>query len=394
MKYGRQYKVIIYLALSFLAIGCTKELPVDTDNPDENKTTLIIFNSSDFTKADGDLHAPTTGNEDGIQTIDLFGFLWGHDASNGQLKIMNFFHQQVRDKDTILVESSLFEKSLRTEKGEYTNLYAIANREQAKVTQIGSYVSWDKYIAAMKAKPVQVKPGVSVFLAEDEEVLSDLICQPNFVNFNSNYPVMAKMLRVEGGASIISMPLERLHCRIGFSFVLTGNSSDRITINKIRINQVKITSYFFKEENIDKNTGAYFTWEFKNPTSKFIRDESGAYYDQPLSPGKSKLTMCNNDQGALFYFHSLQYICDNKADASTVEMDVTSDSGGQTYTRTLTAPLYNTSGTGTKKHYGLLRNHSYEVISTINSTTLELEDVTVETSDWIDRGNTDIPEFK
>lgn len=394
MKYGRQYKIVIYLALLLVAMGgCTKELPADTDSPGENKTTRIIFNSSNFTKAD--LQTPTDGNEDGINTIDLFGFLWGHDQNNGTLKIMNFFHKRVMGKDTIVVESSYFEKSLRGEKGKYTNLYAIANRDFANVNQIGSYASWDKYIAAMRGKTNSVVAGNQAFQLEDEALLNDLISQPAFDNFKWDHPIMAKKIKVEGGASTISMPLERLHCRIGFSFVLTGNSSDKITIDTIRIKKVNIKGYLFKEENLTPPYGDRFTWGYKPSSVKFMRDASGAFHSQPLSPGQSKLTMCNNENGALFYLYSFQYICDNEAEASTIEIWVTSESGGdQPHTRTLTAPLYNTSGTGTKKHYGLLRNHSYEVISTINSTTLELENVTVETSDWIDRGNTDIPEFQ
>ena len=75
-------------------------------------------------------------------------------------------------------------------------------------------------------------------------------------------------------------------------------------------------------------------------------------------------------------------------------LDITVTGNGSTKARTLTAPLYSSGGIGGKKHYGFLRNHSYQVISTINTSALQLEDVTVEMRDWNDRPSVDIPEFK
>ena len=45
------------------------------------------------------------------------------------------------------------------------------------------------------------------------------------------------------------MPLERIYCRIGFSFLFTGNSEDKIKIDKITIDKTSNQGYLFLEEN-------------------------------------------------------------------------------------------------------------------------------------------------
>ena len=85
MKYQILHRTIFWLAALSLVIGCTKELPVDEELPDEGKFTRIVLSPSSFAKA-GDPHAPTTGNEDGIKSLDVYGIVRGSNS------IVNIFH--------------------------------------------------------------------------------------------------------------------------------------------------------------------------------------------------------------------------------------------------------------------------------------------------------------
>ena len=51
-------------------------------------------------------------------------------------------------------------------------------------------------------------------------------------------------------------------------------------------------------------------------------------------------------------------------------------------------------GIGGKKHYGFPAEPFLSGTSTINTSALQLEDVTVEMRDWNDCPSVDIPEFK
>ncbi|MCD7850130.1 MAG: hypothetical protein LUH63_10575 [Parabacteroides sp.] len=98
MKYRIRYRLIICLALSLQAVGCTKVWQDDPEPPvEEEQATRIVFSSSDFTKAD--IHAPS--DEDGITSIDLYGFVWGMlinrelggIVTDSTLRIINFVHR-------------------------------------------------------------------------------------------------------------------------------------------------------------------------------------------------------------------------------------------------------------------------------------------------------------
>lgn len=136
MKYRTLYRTIIRLVTLLLISGCTKELPVAEELPEGEKFTRIVFTPSNFTKTDADLHVPTIGNEDGIKSLHVYGFVRGSNS------IVNIFHApgkkptwdeqdwgEIRG-DTAVIMSSLFERNDRGDNIEYVNIYAIANVEQ------------------------------------------------------------------------------------------------------------------------------------------------------------------------------------------------------------------------------------------------------------------------
>lgn len=412
MKYRIQYKLSLCLAIFLLMAGCTKELTADIDSAGNDDFIRIVFASSGFTKADTDLRAPTTGNEDGIQSLDLYGFAWGPSPlSGGAMAIINIFHIPGKSPittgedwgvirgDTAIVKSTLFRLNDRNETVNYVNLYAIANIAQSTSTDKDAFASFDAYNTQIKnaVKKYIISPRQPIS-PDVENKLKNLVVQVSGLSAPLEYPVMVRTMKVEGGASYMQMPLERVYCRIGFSFLFTGNSADQIKINTITIDKSSEQGYLFLEENVsDTPPAGVLRWSAeKEMGSGVFKTAKGAAYTNGEQPtGGTMLTLyANQESKAPLYFRTCQYLCDSEENAPSITLEIVVTSGGKTITRELTAPLYNFEGVGNKKHYGFLRNHSYQVISTINTSTLRLEDVTVETHDWNDRPPVDFPDFK
>lgn len=412
MAYRIQYKLIVCLALSFLIAGCTNELADETDPDGNDGFVRILFTSSSLTKADADLHVPTAGNEDGIESLDLYGVAWGK-KSSGSMAVINIFHAPgvnpltasslqedwgVVRGDTILVKSDLFYQNERSEIVEYVNLYAIANIKRLQPSSpFSTFDAYNRQIAKDVVDYLTGRPSVPIPVYT-EELLKNLIVTADGLSAPLEYPVMVQSMKVEGGASNVRMPLERVYCRIGFSFLFTGNSTDKIKINTITIDKTTGQGYLFLEENESEipPSGTLVWSAVKEPGSGVFKNAEGTAFTNGVQPvGGTILTLyANAGSNAPLYFRSCQYLCDNEENAPSITLEITVTSEGKEITRTLTAPLYNTGGTDSKKHYGFLRNHSYRVISTINTSTLQLENVTVDINDWIERPPVDFPDFK
>ena len=209
-----------------------RELPAGEEFSEGEKYTRIVFSPSGFTKAD-DPHAPTVGNEDGIQSLDVYGIVRGSNS------IVNIFHApgnspldswqtwgEIRG-DTAVTMRSLFEKNDRNDEIEYVNLYVIANIKQLESVYTGIFSSFDKYnsqIATAVQKYLRNRQPIGQNV---EDILKNLVVKVNGLSTALDYPVMAQSMKVEGGVSFLHMPLERLYSRIGFSFLFTGNSGDK-----------------------------------------------------------------------------------------------------------------------------------------------------------------------
>ncbi|KKB60141.1 hypothetical protein [Parabacteroides goldsteinii] len=404
MKYRTLYRTIIRLATLLLISGCTKELPVGEELPEGEKFTRIVFTPSTFTKADAGPYASTTGNEDGIKSLDVYGIV------RGSYSIVNIFHAPGVDPlgsgrtwgeirgDTAVIMSSLFERNARGDVIKYVNLYVIANVEQLEPAYTDVFKSFTAY-------NTQIKDAVQKYLwsrqpinQNVEDILKKLVVKANGLSAALDYPVMAQSMKVEGGVSFLHMPLERIYCRIGFSFLFTGNSSDKIKIDKITIDKTSNQGYLFLEENEadNKTPLGSLVWSAATNGPGVFKDAKGNINTNGEQPtGGTLMTLyAESSSAAPLYFRTCQYLCDDEREAPSITLDITVTGSGGTKTRTLTAPLYSSGGIGGKKHYGFLRNHSYQVVSTINTSALQLEDVTVEMRDWNDRPSVDIPEFK
>lgn len=411
MAYRIQYKLIFCVALFLGVAGCTNELADETDPNGNDGFIRILFTPSDFTKADTDLRVPIAGNEDGIQSLDLYGIAWGIN-SYGNMAIINMFHAPGKTPlegygdedwgvvrgDTILVKSALFDRNERSEEVEYVNLYAIANIGQLTIPNGSAIASFDDYNTRIRDLVRNYIRNRTPIREKNESDLINLVIQATGLSAPLEYPVMVQSMKVEGGASNVRMPLERVYCRIGFSFLFTGNSTDKIKINTITIDKITGQGYLFLEENESETppSGTLVWSAVKEPGSGVFKNAEGTAFTNGLQPvGGTMLTLyANAGSNAPLYFRSCQYLCDNEENAPSITLEITVTSGGKEIIRTLTAPLYNIGGTGSKKHYGFLRNHSYQVISTINASTLQLENVTVDINDWIERPPVDFPDFK
>lgn len=403
MKYQILYRFVFRLTVFLLIAGCTKELPVKEELPEGDEFTRIVFSSSGFTKAD-DLHAPTAGSEDGIKSLNVYGIAWREGA------IVNIFHAPGSDPrgsgnvwgeirgDTAVIMSSLFERDQWGNQVEYVNLYAIANIEQLEPAYPAIFKSFDDYNTQIANAAASYRPGRTPISQNLEDVLKTLIVKANDLSTALEYPVMAQMMKVEGGVSYLHMPLERIYCRIGFSFLFTGNSEEYIRINKITIDKTNGQGFLFLEENeTDGLSLGSLVWSANINGPGAFKEAKGTVYTNGEQPtGGALVTLyAESSSVAPLYFRTCQYLCDSEAEVPSITLDITvSDNSGGTKKRTLTAPLYSSEGTGNKKHYGFLRNHSYQVISTINTSTLKLENVAVEMRDWKDRPPVDIPEFE
>lgn len=401
MKYRILYRTIFWLAALSLVVGCTKELPADEEFPEGEKYTQIVFSPSNFTKA-GDPHAPTTGNEDGIESLDVYGIV------RGSYSIVNIFHVpgvdplsawQVWGKikgDTAVIMSSLFESNMRGDEIKYVNIYAIANIKQLESVYPG-FSSFDSYNDRIKTALQNYFWNRQQISQDVEDILKNLVVRIDSLSAALNYPVMVQSMKVEGGVSYLHMPLERLYCRIGFSFLFTGNSGDKIKIDKIVIDKTGNQGYLFQEKNeAGKTPSESLVWSDATNGPGAFKDAKGRVYTNGEQPTGGALVTLYAESGSAtpLYFRTCQYLCDDEAEAPSITLDITVTGSEGTKKRTLTAPLYSSGGTGSKKHYGFLRNHSYQVISTINTSALKLENVTVGMRDWNDRSPVDIPEFK
>lgn len=256
-------------------------------------------------------------------------------------------------------------------------------------TGLGQYTGFADYISAMEKK----NQGFSKNLTQDDEnCLKRVLVKANDLEGKQDYPYLAKAVTVEGGASIVTIPLERLYCRVYFSFLLTGNTTDNITINTIMLGGTVNSGYLFLEREAAAKSNMQ-TWS-SDFSSDVFTNTSGTEVSQPLHPGGTMLTLCNNSDHSPIYFRSYQYLRDSPTNAPGIWLTITSKSDEGQKIRILKAPLYSISGMDGKFYYGFMRNHTYHVISTINASTLKLENVTVQMHDWIDRGEVDIPGFE
>ncbi len=412
MEYRIQYKSIICLTIILLFAGCTNELADDTVPSEDDGFVRILFTSSGFTKADTDLQAPAVGSEDGIQSLDLYGIAWGISYINGGMEIINIFHVPGKSPldvsgiedwgvvrgDTLLVKSTLFGRNDRSDNVKFVNLYAIANINQLTPVNENKFTSFSAYNTQIKDAVQKYMRQRQLISQDVEAMLKNLIVQVSGLSASLEYPVMVQSMQVEGGASYMHMPIERVYCRIGFSFLFTGNSADKIKINRITIDKTSDWGYLFLEENVSETLSSEsLVWSAgKEPGAGVFKNAEGSVYTNGVQPiGGTMLTLyAKTDSDAPLYFRSCQYLCDSEEEAPSITLEIAVTTGDKEVTRELTAPLYNSGGTGNKKHYGFLRNHSYQVISTINTSTLQLENVTVETQDWIDRPPVDFPDFK
>ena len=388
MNYQTLYRTLIRLVTFLLIPGCTKELPVGEGLPEGEKFTKIVFTPSDFMKTDADLHTPAIGNEDGIKSLDVYGIVRGSNS------IVNIFHapginpiwnEQVWGEirgDTAVIMSSLFERNDRGDNIEYVNIYAIANVEQlvsAYTDVFNSFGDYNEQIKKVVKNYLIGRPSQAIG-QNVEDKLKKLVVKANGLSAALDYPVMVQSMKVVGGVSYLHMPLERIYCRIGFSFLFTGNSEDKIKIDKITIDKTSNQGYLFLEENeADNKTplGSLVWSAAVNGPGVFKDAKGGTNTNGEQSTGGSLMTLyAESSSVAPLYFRTCQYLCDDETEAPSITLDIT------------------VTGNGGKKHYGFLRNHSYQVISTINTSALQLEDVTVEMRDWNDRPSVDIPEFK
>ena len=257
MNYQTLYRTLIRLVTFLLIPGCTKELPVGEGLPEGEKFTKIVFTPSDFTKTDADLHTPAIGNEDGIKSLDVYGIV--RESSS----IVNIFHapginpiwtEQVWGEirgDTAVIMSSLFERNDRGDNIEYVNIYAIANVEQlvsAYTDIFNSFGDYNEQIKKVVKNYLIGRPSQAIG-QNVEDKLKKLVVKANGLSAALDYPVMVQSMKVVGGVSYLHMPLERIYCRIGFSFLFTGNSEDKIKIDKITIDKTSNQGYLFLEEN-------------------------------------------------------------------------------------------------------------------------------------------------
>lgn len=402
MKYRILHRTILELTALSLVVGCTKELPAGEKLPEGEKYTQIVFGPSGFTKAD-DLRTPTVGNEDGIKSLDIYGIV------RGSSSIVNIFHvpgvnptwsDQVWGKirgDTAVIMSSLFERNDRGDDIKYVNIYAIANIKQLESVYPSIFGSFDDYNAQIVTVVQNYLWNRQQINQSVENILKNLVVRVKGLSTALDYPVMAQSVKVEGGVSYLHMPLERLYCRIGFSFLFTGNSGDKIKIDKITINKTNNQGYLFLEENeAGKTPSESLVWSDATNGPGAFKDAKGRVYTNGEQPTGGALVTLYAESGSAtpLYFRTCQYLCDDEAEAPSITLDITVTGSEGTKKCTLTAPLYSSGGTDGKKHYGFLRNHSYQVISTINTSALKLENVTVGMRDWNDRSSVDIPEFK
>lgn len=408
MKYRIHYITIFWLAALLLAAACTKELPVGEERPEDDRLTRIVFTPSGFTKAAG--HTPTTGNEDGIQSLDVYGIAWGRKEYTQQLIIVNIFRAPSKELnppyrqwgdikgDTAVFMSFLFERNERNDQVDYVNIYAIANIGQLEPVYTDAFNSFSSYnTEIVDAVNDYLRNGANIN-QNLENKLRDLIVKTGNLSTALDYPVMAQSMKLTGGASYLQMPLERIYCRIGFSFLFTGNAGDKIKIDRITVDKTSSRGHLFLEKN-EGNSGeplGSLIWSADiNGPGTFKDDKGNAYTNGEQPTGGTLVTLYARESSpAPLYFRTCQYLCDDAAEAPSITLDITVTGSGGTKRRTLTAPLYSSGGIGVKKHYGFLRNHSYQVISTVNTDALRLEDVTVEMRDWNDRPPVDIPEFQ
>lgn len=399
MNHQILYRSIIWLTALWLVAGCTKDLPSGDELPVGDEFTRIVFAPPGFTKAD-DLRAPTAGNEDGMQSLDVYGVAWYQD------RIVNIFHAPGTDPsgkevwgeirgDTAVIKSSLFKRNRGTDNVEYVNLYAIANIERLESAYPALFNTFADYNKEIKNAVENFRWKIDPTL---EDKLKKLVVKAKDLSTALEYPIMANSMKVEGGASYLYMPLERIYCRIGFSFLFTGSSAEKIKIDKITIDKTSPQGYLFLEENEPGNPPSEsLVWTADLHGSGWFKGANGAVYpngEQPTGGGLLSLYADSNGTSQL-YFRSCQYLCDKEEEAPAITLEITvNGSDGKTTKRQLTASLGGSGGVGGKKYYGFLRNHSYQVISVVNTSTLQLEGVTVEMHDWNGRPPVDIPDFK
>lgn len=237
-----------------------------------------------------------------------------------------------------------------------------------------------------------------------------------------NKAVMAGYLNLkEGVTDKISVKMERVYCRIWFSFVWQNHPlADNVTIDEIRISKLHKHSKLFNyhqyvwEDTVEIKNEITETYVIRNRDEKQLpfmgRLTETPYFNKELN--LNYIEKLKNDYNILcrfpwkegkveqsqrpvrYYVYSLQRGGTSLEQDPIIEVKYHYDYPGYgTLYKKASAHLFDKISSDGKKHHGLLRNYTYRLNCIVNTVTnaMNLQVVSVP---WYETEISDIPSFE
>ncbi len=242
-----------------------------------------------------------------------------------------------------------------------------------------------------------------------------------------NKPVMAGYLNLKDGVTDkISVKMERVYCRIWFSFIWQNHPlADNVTIDEIKISGLHQRSKLFNyhryiwEDTVHLKDEIQEVYVIKNQDKNQLpfmgRLTEAPYFNQDLNlnyieklkndynilcrfPWKDGKVVTQNQRPVRYYVYSLQRGGTGLEQDPLIELKyhyvyTSQEYGSMTLHKKATARLYDKISEDGKKHHGLLRNYTYRLNCIVNTVTntMELQVISVP---WYRIEINDIPSFE
>lgn len=399
------YKIVGMMMLTAAACGataCQKENLKNMNGGENEMHTEKVELTFNFSKepADMERRAPDDKDriiyEEGVVSSLLYAVFKGNERKH--YKEVDFGNSPVNAGSSYRItdlKSEWFDNT--------TQVFALANAEDSLKTILKNETDINKWKDRTYSTKLNETAG-----ANNSRVIDK--------------PVMAGYLNLKDGVTDkISVQMQRIYCRIWFSFVwLNHKDAECVTIDEIKISGLHQHSKLFnyhqyvwqdvvnKEvtENLTiKNNdekqfpfigslteAPYYFGGQGNPTLEFIerQEQHNVLCRFTWENGKPDKT----NPPARYYAYSLQKGGQSLDDDPLIEVKYHYEypDYGTLYKKA-TARLYDKSSSDGKKHHGLLRNYTYRLNCIVNTTTNTMQ-LQVTAVPWYVVEINDIPSFE
>ncbi len=403
MKFYRITEMMLWAAMLCGTISCHKESLKNIDSEMSEQRPETVELSFNFSMAPVELERRTVAEKSAVREEegDVSSLMYAIFKNDRMV-----WYQEIDLSDKAIHTGKSY--SVLNLKSEFfdntTQIFALANMND---TQLKNQLMNEKDISKWKDCTYNVKLN-EIAGKSDSRVVDN--------------PVMAGYLSLNDGVTDkISIKMERIYCRIWFSFVWQNHkNSDCVIIDEIKISGLNQQSRLFnnrryvwednvveiKEDMVIKNEDTnqypfigsltqypYYSGSNTNPKLELVEQQNEDHNVLCRFTWKGG-NMVKTSPPVRYYVYSLQKGGINIEHDPLIEVKYhyTHKDYGVLYKKA-TARLYDKSSNFGKKHHGLLRNYTYRLNCIVNTTTNTME-LQVLSVPWYEIVINDIPSFE